>query len=135
MSDEVVFYDGRIPTRVFLFQHNLLWLLLLGWNIGLIASYFHSFRWHVRITSQRLVLTRGFVARKDEEVEFFRVKDTSFEQSFLQRLAGVGTLTIISEDATAPELTMPIHDPSGFREKIRDGVRVERQRMGTKQIE
>lgn len=135
MSDETVFYNGRIPTRVFLFQHGLLWLLLFGWNIGLIAAFFHSFRWHVRITSQRVVLTRGFVARADEEIELFRVKDTSFEQGFLQRLAGTGTLTILSEDATAPVLVIPIHDPFGFREKIREHVRAERLRMGTKQIE
>lgn len=136
MSDEIIYFEGRIPARVFLFQHRFLWLLLFGWNIGLLAAFLHSFSWHVRITSRRLALTRGVIGRKDEQIEYYRIKDTTFEQGFLQRLAGVGTLTLFSDDPTAgPEFSLPLHDPGGFCEKIREAVQAERIRLGSRQID
>ena len=135
MADETIFYEGRIPTRVFIFSHGFFWIVFLGWNVGLLAAFFHSFTWHIRITSQRLVLSRGFISRSVEEIEYYRVSDTSAEQNFLQRLAGVGTLTLLSEDLTAPKLTFPVHSPYEFREKIRTSVREERSKMRTVNVD
>ncbi len=135
MSEETVLFEGRIPMKVFLFSHNLLWILLLGWNIGLLLAYVASLGLHVKITSQRIVLTRGILAREEEEVEYYRVSDTTMEQGIIQRLTGTGEITIISDDRTAPTLRFPIHDPASFREKIRGFVRDERQRMKSIQMD
>ena len=128
-------FEGRIPFRVFYFSHGVLWLLLLGWNFGLLLAWLQSLSWLIRITSQRVVLTRGLLAKRGEEVEYYRVRDTSFQQSAVQRMFGVGTVTLMSDDVTAPQLTFPIQGPKDIREQVRDFVRTERQRMRTVQID
>ncbi|MBF0547910.1 MAG: PH domain-containing protein [Candidatus Riflebacteria bacterium] len=134
MSEEII-YDGRIPTKVFLFSHNPIWILLLGWNIGLLLSILQSFCQSIRITSQRVILTTGFISRKIEEVEYYKVKDTSYDQHIMQRLGGVGEITIFSDDVTSPQLTFSIHDPVEIREKIREFVRTERGKMRSIQVD
>ena len=98
MNPEKILYEGRIPFSAFHFSHNLLWILVLGWNIGLLSSYLARHGLHVKLTSQRVVLTRGSFARRVEEVEYYRVTDTTASQSIMQRLFGFGTITILSTD-------------------------------------
>jgi hypothetical protein len=134
-ADEQVLYDGRVPWRYTHFSHGILWFLLIGWNIGILISYISSLSEHVKVTSQRVVHTEGLISKKLEEVEFYRVKDTNFQQSTFQRILGVGTITLFSDDATAPELTFAITGPRDIREKIRDFVIVERKKRRTLQMD
>ena len=134
-AEEQVLYDGRVPWRYTHFSHGFLWFILIGWNIGILISYISSISEHVRVTSQRVVHTLGLISKKLEEVEFYRVKDTDFKQSTFQRILGVGTITLFSDDATAPELTFAISSPKDIREKIRDFVIVERKKRRTLQMD
>jgi len=135
MSDEKIIFEGRIPFKVFHFSHGLLWLITLGWNIGLLTSLLQSLNWAMKITSQRVVLTRGLISQNEEEVEYYRVRDTKLQQGTIQRIFGIGTITLISDDVTAPELTFPISDPQSHREQIRNFVREQRKEMGAIQID
>ena len=135
MTDEKVLFEGRIPYKAFLFSHGLVWLLLLGWNIGLLIAWVEQLNWYLKITSQRVVVTRGAISQKEEEVEYYRIQDTNFEQGSIQRLFGIGKITLISDDPTAPTLAFPIHDPQGYREQIRDHIRTERHRMLSIQVD
>ena len=135
MSDEKIIFEGRIPFRVFHFSHGLLWLIVLGWNVGLLASLFQSLSTALRITSQRVVLIRGLISRDEEEVEYYRVRDTKLQQGTIQRIFGIGTITLISDDVTAPELTLSINDPQSHRDLIRNFVREQRKEMRAIQID
>lgn len=135
MSDEKAIFEGKIPFKVFHFSHGLLWLILLGWNIGLLISLLQSLAWSLRITSQRVVSTRGLISQHEEEVEYYRVRDTALRQGTIQRIFGVGTITLISDDVTAPKLTIPIDDPRNYREQIREFVREQRERMIAIQVD
>jgi len=135
MRDERIIFEGKIPFRVFHFSHGIVWLILLGWNIGVLISWLQSLGWSLRITSQRVVSTRGLISRHDEEVEYYRVRDTSLQQRTMQRIFGIGTITLISDDVTAPELTFPINNPRGYREQIRECVRAQREEMVAIQID
>lgn len=129
MADEETIFDGRVPTRAFHFSHGLLWLLLLGWNFGLIGSWLRSLSCKLKITSHRVVVIRGLISQTEEQVEFYRVKDSQFEQSAIQRIFGVGRVTLMSDDATAPELTFLVPRPKYFREQIGNFVRTQRKHM------
>jgi hypothetical protein len=136
MPDEEIIFEGKIPFKIVHFSHGTRWLLLFGWNIGLIISWFQTFNKAIKITSQRVVLTSGVISQDIEEIEFYRVRDTKYrQQGILQRLFGIGTITLFSEDATAPTFTFAIHNPEYYREQIRGCVNMERKRMRTVQFD
>ncbi len=136
MREEQIFYEGKIPFKVVHLSHGGFWLLLIGWNIGLLISWLQTFGTSIKITSQRIVLTTGVISRTTEEVELYRVRDTTHQQrGILQRLFGIGTITVFSDDTTAPTLSFTLYNPEYYREQIRECVNRERQRMGIIQIE
>jgi len=126
---EEIIYEGHIPLRAFLLSHNMLYLLSFGWNVGLISSLLKKMNWHVKITDQRLVLVQGILSQHQEEIEYYRVNDSEYNQNFKERLFNVGRITIVADDASAPEATFPIHSPQELREEIRNNVREERKDM------
>ena len=128
--EEQIIFEGRIPFRVVHFSHSLHWLLLLGWNIGLLISWLQMLNKTIKITSQRVILAYGVISKDMEEVEYYRVKDTRYQQSILQRIVGIGTILLFSNDITAPLLTFTITNPEYYREQIRQSVNFERKRMG-----
>lgn len=128
-------YEGKIPFKVFHFSHGILWLLLIGWNVGIIWSWIESLGWNLKITSTRVVVLRGIVSRNQEQVEYYRVFDSKFEQSFVQRVFHVGTITLFSDDTTAPQLTFPIMNPLEMKEKIQSHVLQQRKNMRTIQMD
>jgi len=83
------------------------------------------------LTTQRLRLVTGVFSKHIDELELYRVRDTSLYQSFLARLVGIGTVTVISADVTHPELPLKlIRQPREFREQLRTWV--ERRRRATR---
>ncbi len=135
MFDEQIIFEGKIPFRVAHFSHSLRWLLLLGWNIGLLISWLQTFGEKIKITSQRIVLAHGVISQDVEEVEYYRVRDTTYQQGILQRIFRIGTITLLSDDATAPTLVFSIDNPEYYREQIRECINVERNRMGAVQVD
>ncbi len=135
MLDEQLLYEGRIPFRVIYFSHNILWYLLLGWNLGLLLAWGKTFGETIQITSQRVVLTYGIFSRTMEEVELYRVKDIELEQNFWQRLLSIGTITLFSTDKTAPSLSFTLNQPEYYREQLRACVLHQRKRMRTVQFD
>ncbi len=59
-----------------------------------------------RLTSQRLILTRGIFNRHTEEIELFRVKDLSMTEPFFYRLVRLGNLHLVTTDARTPTVTL-----------------------------
>lgn len=54
------------------------------------------------LTPTRIVIQRGLLNIKEEEIMLFRVRDISYSQNLFERIAGTGTVTITSTDATTP---------------------------------
>ncbi|PID56801.1 hypothetical protein CSB45_10195 [candidate division KSB3 bacterium] len=135
MSEENRIFQGNIPFRAVHFSHSVWWLLLFGWNVGLLLSWLQCLGLSVQITTQRLVLSRGIVSKELEEVEFYRVKDTKYRQSLLQRILNIGTITLFSDDVTAPTLSFTIERPAFYREQIRSAVQTARREMGAIQVD
>jgi uncharacterized membrane protein YdbT with pleckstrin-like domain len=69
----------------------------------------------------------GVLSKRVDEVELYRVKDTRFDQPFLQRLFGLGNVVLISNDATTPTTVIRgIPDAKAVREKLRTLVEARR---------
>ena len=79
------------------------------------------------LTDQRLKNTRGVFNRVTDDLELYRVKDTHFQQTFWQRMVGIGDVVLSTSDTTTPVVVIAdIRDAEGVRERIR-GL-VERRR-------
>jgi membrane protein YdbS with pleckstrin-like domain len=82
-----------------------------------------------RMTNYRLFIVRGLLARQHDELELIRVDDVSVRQNLVQRMFGVGTVHVLSTDATSPRLDMDgIADPLELKELLRENVRARRAR-------
>jgi len=98
-------------------------LLLLLWIRVKSCSY--------RLTTQRLFVRRGWLAKHVDELELYRVKDVVVDQGVLQRVLGYGTLTVLADDDTTPEVDLVrISRPTEVKEMIRTQYRAARQREG-----
>ena len=51
---------------------------------------------HYWVTTERIVLRKGIIARSGRDIPHNRINDVSFSHSILERLLGSGTLTIES---------------------------------------
>ncbi|MEA2238339.1 MAG: hypothetical protein QOC81_3063 [Thermoanaerobaculia bacterium] len=72
------------------------------------------------ITSQRVMFEQGLFAKSLNEIDLRSVDDTQFFQSFMERLLGIGNVSLVSSDKALP-MTMlrGVHDPRKLRELIR----------------
>ncbi|MEK4293836.1 hypothetical protein BSK65_13160 [Paenibacillus odorifer] len=79
------------------------------------------------ITSQRIMVKTGLIGKNVEEIELLRVRDLSVAQSIMDRMLGIGTLTVFSDDASAPQLLFrKIHDAQTVKDVLRKAVRDEK---------
>ncbi|MFF2909760.1 PH domain-containing protein [Paenibacillus sp. NPDC057934] len=79
------------------------------------------------ITSQRIIVKTGLIGKNVEEIELLRIRDLGVSQSILDRMLGIGTLTIFSDDASSPELWFrKIHGAHTVKDALRKAVRDEK---------
>jgi len=98
-------------------------LLLLVWIKVKSCSY--------RLTTQRLFVRRGWLTKHVNELELYRVKDVVVDQGVLPRVLGYGTITVLADDDTTPEVDLvSISRPTQVKEMIRTQYRAARQREG-----
>jgi membrane protein YdbS with pleckstrin-like domain len=103
-------------------------VLLLVWIRVKSSSY--------RLTTQRLFVRRGWVAKHLNELELYRVKDVVVDQGFLQRILAYGTITVLADDDSTPAVALArISRPIKVKEMIRTQYRAARQREGVRPTE
>ncbi len=94
------------------------YVLVRGTRIALSAARLRATRY--RLTNQRLVVETGLVTRTLVEVDLRSVDDLVFRQGLMERLLGIGTVSVVSSDRNAPRLALlGVKDPRGTRELIR----------------
>lgn len=82
-----------------------------------------------KLTTQRLIVTHGFIGRRTEEVDLYRVNDVGVKQHPLERVTRIGDVYILSADTSAPTRTLQnIRTPDRVKDMIRESARQERQR-------
>ena len=82
-----------------------------------------------KLTTQRLIMTHGFIGRRTEEVDLYRVNDVGVKQHPLERITGIGDVNVLSADTTKPDRTLHnLKSPDRVKDMIRESARQERQR-------
>lgn len=78
--------------------------------IGLICLLWASMSgrtYKYELTSQRLLITRGLLGRTTDSLELYRVRDIQILQPFSQRIAGLHTIRLVTDDSVAPRVIIP----------------------------
>lgn len=103
----------------------LLWLA-----IGLGLAY-RKLNIKYELDDKRFIHRTGILRRREDRIETIDMDDVSVEQGLLERIVGVGTITIHSSDASDPKLVMPgIEKAKEVARKIDRIRRRERRRRG-----
>lgn len=88
------------------------------------------------LTTQRLRLRRGVFSRVFDEIEVYRIKDSTVRQSLVQRFVGLGTIDLVTSDRTHPTFTLT--HVKGFEEvqsMIRTQTEAVRKSRGVREID
>lgn len=154
MADETTLWKGSTSQLVHFWTY-LLWLVIaagivVGGTVAVNPLVYAALiiplggiviRWAVtrstvyELTSQRLRKTSGILNKKLDELELYRVKDSTLEQPLLLRMFGLGNIKIMSSDVSLPVLEMSAV-PGAYeaREKLRVAVEAERDRKRVRDV-
>lgn len=58
------------------------------------------------ITSERIKITKGLLARNVENFELIRIQDIDYKQGVTERMLGVGDINIRGQDASEPKIVL-----------------------------
>jgi membrane protein YdbS with pleckstrin-like domain len=125
---------AAIVAVVALANRDEVWLyLILGaallyGSLGLFLVYKRlSLRY--RLTTYRFFHERGLLARQSDRIEVIDIDDVTVQQTFIERIVGIGTVVIQSSDRTNPTLRLPAIDNVKVVADLIDATcRAERQR-------
>lgn len=107
----------------------LLWLVSGAIVLGQIAIRILGHRY--RVTTQRLFIERGILSQTIDQTELIRVDDVRVHKTVLDRICGLGTVEVVSTDATDKSLKLVgISRPELVGEHIRNNMRILRNRRG-----
>ena len=127
-------------TGVF-FVPDATWKYVLGGlaalallNMLMISVLVKATRYEV--TTERVRVRRGLFTKRTDELELYRVNDTSLIEPFTMRMVGLGTIEIRTMDTTNPRLYIEaIHGARNLREDLRKSVEQCRDRKGVRVTE
>lgn len=87
---------------------------------------------HYTLTNERLrIRKQGVMTKTMNDIELFKIKDTSVKQKMTDKMRGVGDVEIISSDESEPVMILKkVKDPYEIREKIRNAAKKAREKEG-----
>jgi len=59
-----------------------------------------------RLTTQRFVQDKGIIARQTDRIDIIDINDIRVEQGPIERMLGIGTMIVMANDRTDPDLKM-----------------------------
>lgn len=88
------------------------------------------------ITDKRLVIQTGFFVSKESEILHYRILDMNYSRNLLQKMFGLGTISLYAQDVTHPELVIKnIKHSREFKEKLAELTEKEKQRLSVRRGE
>ena len=88
------------------------------------------------LSAERIFVTKGLIKTTYEQTMLYRVVDVKCSITLWQRFFGVGTVTILSNDKSAPELSLiNVQNPLHVKEMVHHLVEAIRQQKDIKPTE
>ncbi len=88
------------------------------------------------LENKKLILKEGFFNSKENEILLYRIVDMTLSRSLIQKLFGLGSLTIEAQDKTHPSLVIKnIKHVRNFKELLSNAVEEDKLRLRMRQGE
>lgn len=110
-------------------------LTLITCFVFLIVLYYRRIYRSYVLTNQRLIIITGIFSKVVDEIELFRVVNSSTTQSMIDLWANLGTIEIDSTDMTGSVRMDKIPNPHWVRDTLRQQYTLARQKKGTVVLE
>lgn len=82
-----------------------------------------------RLTNERFIHERGFIRKRTEQIDLYRIEDVYMRQGLIERMLGLGDVGLASADASAPRFELhDVRNPERVKDLIWRAARAERQR-------
>ena len=130
-KDETFIWEVTGSIRDVKFNPAYFLLTIITCGIFLIALYYNRIYHSYVLTSQRLVIISGIFSKDVDEIELFRIVDSSASQSMIDVWADVGDIYINSTDKTGLLKMHKIRNPHVVRDSLRKQYMAARQKKGT----
>ena len=89
-----------------------------------------------RLTTDRVVMTRGVFSKRTDELELYRVKDTTLLEPFWLRLVSLGHIDLTTSDRSTPAVRIrAIPNAGALREELRRNVERLRTLKGIREVD
>jgi membrane protein YdbS with pleckstrin-like domain len=129
IAGPIVFYVMGNPER----KPFPWWVLAITTAIGLLlllVPWIKTKTVSYKVTNYRIDIDRGLISRRIDTLELWHVNDIRLTQGLLERILGVGTITIYSGDNTSPQLPLRgVPNPKPLFESMKQRIiAVKRQR-------
>ena len=130
-KEETFIWEVTGSIRDVKFNLFYLFLTIITCGIFLIALRYNRIYHSYVLTSQRLVIISGIFSKDVDEIELFRIVDSSASQSMIDVWADVGDIYINSTDKTGLLKMHKIREPHKIRDSLRKQYMAARQKKGT----
>lgn len=90
---------------------NLIWGFGLGaialwWALAFGTYVYRRMSIFYELTSQRFIHTSGIFVRTTDRIDVIDIDDVAYTQGLIQRMLGVGTISLVSKDRSHPKLAL-----------------------------
>ncbi len=108
-------------------------ILPLGWAVWI---FIETRATRHELTTERIRLCAGVFNQQMDDVELYRVKDTSMERPFWYRVFGLSTLIIETSDRSQPRIEIKaVHRGDELRETLRKQVEFWRDKKRVREVD
>lgn len=137
-ENEKLVWEGQpsqfVNLWIYIFCGFTFWLIIP--LIVALIKWLEIVHLHYILTTERLRIISGILTKRIDDLELFRVKDTSYIEPFLSRKFKCGNVIVYSADSSHPTLKLhAVPNAYQLREKIRKLVLAERQKRGISEID
>ena len=133
-ADEETLFEGKPATLPSIGA----WLVAIL-TLGIAMLYFlaRSAAVSYKVTTRRVIVERGLLSKRLEQVDVYRIRDFVVERPFGQRLVGTGNIQLLTADATTPAIELrDLHtDVVALYENLRGAADADRARRGVRVID
>ena len=88
------------------------------------------------IYDKKLVIQTGLLVTKESEILHYRILDMNYSRSIIQKIFGLGTIQLFSQDITTPELIIKnIKHSRFFKDTLSELTEKEKRRLSVRRGE
>ena len=81
-------------------------IAIVSVGFALIYFWFRQQALHYRVTNERVVVEVGFLSKRMDQIDIYRITDYVVERPLGQRIMGTGNIVLSAMDPTTPHLRL-----------------------------